>query len=134
MRSIEAIKADIEIVKNIYIATLSDSELLEKIGEWVSLERELHSAITDGIPLDRLETICNAERDGRCVVLPHKKTTILDELARLEEPLGDMVETYRSGFVCGERNGKASMIRYLLKVPTVHEDAAEAALKGGDGA
>lgn len=28
--------------------------------------------ITKYIPLDRLEAICNAERDGRCVVLPCK--------------------------------------------------------------
>jgi hypothetical protein len=26
--------------------------------------------IVDGIPLDRLEEICNAERDGRCAALP----------------------------------------------------------------
>ena len=28
--------------------------------------------IVDSIPLDRLEAICQAERDGRCVVLPCK--------------------------------------------------------------
>ena len=28
------------------------------------------AAITNGIPLGRLEAICDAERDGRCVVLP----------------------------------------------------------------
>lgn len=30
-------------------------------------------ALTASIPLDRLETICAAEKDGRCVVLPCKK-------------------------------------------------------------
>ena len=28
-------------------------------------------ALLDGIDIDRLEAICNAERDGRCVVLPY---------------------------------------------------------------
>ena len=30
----------------------------------------LYEAVTDGISLDRLEELCQAERDGRCVVLP----------------------------------------------------------------
>ena len=30
---------------------------------------QFRAGITDGIHLDRLEEICNAERDGRCVVL-----------------------------------------------------------------
>ena len=36
------------------------------------MEAELRSAIIDGIPSDRLEAICDAERDGRCVALPCK--------------------------------------------------------------
>lgn len=43
-------------------------------GETVILLRQLEEMyeITDGIPLDRLEAICAAEKDGRCVVLPVK--------------------------------------------------------------
>ena len=36
------------------------------------MEAELRRAIIDGIPSDRLEAICDAERDGMCVVLPCK--------------------------------------------------------------
>lgn len=34
--------------------------------------KKAYFQITDGIPLDRLEQICNAEREGRLVVLPCK--------------------------------------------------------------
>ena len=37
-----------------------------------SLRRALKEAIIDGIPLDRLEAICDAERDGRCAAMPCK--------------------------------------------------------------
>lgn len=36
------------------------------------LNYELRLALTDYIPLDRLEAICAAEKGGRCVVLPCK--------------------------------------------------------------
>lgn len=35
-------------------------------------QMEAYCAIAGSIPLDRLEAICTAERDGRCVVLPCK--------------------------------------------------------------
>lgn len=44
---------------------------------------ELEHAITNGIPLDRLETICNAERDGRCVVLPESSLKIKDHVKKI---------------------------------------------------
>lgn len=49
----------------------SGAEMLTE-GECVIFLRELECLrqFTDGIPLDRLKEICNAERDGRCVVLP----------------------------------------------------------------
>jgi hypothetical protein len=33
---------------------------------------ELYDTITEGVSFARLEEICNAERDGRCVVMPRK--------------------------------------------------------------
>ncbi len=60
MRTIEEIKANIKQM----------GALEPEIGERSCLQRELYRAITDSIPLDRLEEICNAEREGRCVVLP----------------------------------------------------------------
>lgn len=35
-------------------------------------EHDRMQAALDGIPLDRLEQLCQAEREGRCVVLPCK--------------------------------------------------------------
>jgi len=37
-------------------------------------------SIVKGIPLDRLQEICNAERDGRCVVLPCKVGDVLYQI------------------------------------------------------
>lgn len=65
MRTIEEIKASLADVKSRlpegYINT-----------DYCELELELQLALICDIPLDRLEEICVAERDGRCVVLPCK--------------------------------------------------------------
>lgn len=58
MRTIEEIKAD-----------------MQKPCDYTDnceLTAELILALASDIPLDRLEEICNAEREGRCVVLPCK--------------------------------------------------------------
>ena len=41
-------------------------------------ERYKRKQVTENIPLDRLQEICNAERDGRLVVLPCKPDSILE--------------------------------------------------------
>lgn len=61
MRTIGEVKADIKRYNN------GDTILSYK-----KLLRELVCTLVDGIPLDRLEEICEAERDGRCVVTPYK--------------------------------------------------------------
>ena len=83
-RTIEEIKADIEVrqhdLSSLYekfnarfplhekeIAELKDE--LRLVIEHESVKR--NTAIC-GIPLDRLEAICQAERDGRCIILPCK--------------------------------------------------------------
>jgi len=43
-----------------------------KQGSIVSIYHNYLNDIIKDIPLDRLEQICEAERDGRCVVLPCK--------------------------------------------------------------
>lgn len=45
---------------------------MKTINEMTCTTAQTRGFITFGIPLDRLEAICNAERDGRCVVLPCK--------------------------------------------------------------
>lgn len=72
MRSVEEIRKDYEMVINnaeegMHPNTL---EAIRK-SSWV-YEEELRAALTASIPLDRLEAICTAEREGRCVVLPCK--------------------------------------------------------------
>lgn len=59
MRTIEEIRAD-----------MADAVGEDRPGLIERYYNELCGAIADGIPLDRLEIICAAERDGRCVVLP----------------------------------------------------------------
>jgi hypothetical protein len=53
--------------------TFEGAEMLTE-GECAILLEELArlQALTASIPLDRLEAICAAEREGRCVVLPCK--------------------------------------------------------------
>lgn len=48
----------------------SGENFLETMGKIKILNDEAYKAVTAGIPFDRLEAICNAEREGRCVVLP----------------------------------------------------------------
>lgn len=59
MRTVEEIKADIASCDGAWI----DSALCR------SLRCELYETILGDTPLDRLETICAAEKDGRCVAL-----------------------------------------------------------------
>lgn len=58
---------------------------------------EVYDTITEGILFDRLEEICNAERDGRCVVLPCKvgDTIKLDTDGFMGMPLKDMPFTVK---------------------------------------
>lgn len=65
MRAVEEIKADIEN------CTSDKQEDYDKL--WI----EWFRAVANGIEPDRIEEICQAERDGRCVVLlviPQNKT------------------------------------------------------------
>jgi hypothetical protein len=74
-RPIEEIKADIEEYKHRFVnSKLSDNGISpSSFCDAIQIfEKELKEALIESIPLDRLEEICNAERDGRCVVLPCK--------------------------------------------------------------
>lgn len=51
----------------------SGENFLETMGKIKILNDEAYKAVTAGIPFDRLEAICNAEREGRLVVLPCKE-------------------------------------------------------------
>lgn len=57
-------RKDEEIIEDLHKAYKTLDPSIDK------LQSEYLCAITESIPLDRLEQICNAEREGRCVVLP----------------------------------------------------------------
>ena len=81
MRTVEEIRAELPRVAfaaDRYVATRKSEQ---------QYEIELRAAITTNIPIDRLEAICAAERDGRLATLPVGK-------------IGDVVE-WDSG-VCKE--------------------------------
>ncbi|GEM_PF-1524314 len=75
MRDIEAIKTDIVFFET-HIDAPEDFEWDEDPNEWakiretqlVELDIELRAAQSDGISIERHEAICNAEREGRCMV------------------------------------------------------------------
>jgi hypothetical protein len=66
MRSVEEIRAEIKNRSNFQASNMI--ELTEKLADIKMLEKELLVALVAGIPLDRLELICNAERERRCVI------------------------------------------------------------------
>lgn len=76
MRKIDEIKAEIESLRPFAKCGLLNHADTE------SLEMEFRAALTSDMPLERLEAICAAEKDGRCVVIEcrcqdckHKKHT-----------------------------------------------------------
>lgn len=50
---------------------LTPSEIVD-LQSKLSVQAMCRAGLTPGIPLDRLEFICTAEREGRCMVLPCK--------------------------------------------------------------
>lgn len=65
MRTVEKIKAE-------YAKELDKAVETGKEAKARKLRDEIAGALSRGISTGRLETICNAERDGRCVILPCK--------------------------------------------------------------
>jgi hypothetical protein len=85
----------------------------------------------DKIPFGRFYEIMQAERDGRCVVLPCKVGKLSEKLKSLRKPFGDSEETYTTGYRNGYNNGQAELLEYLLQVDTGERAEAEAALQEG---
>lgn len=80
-RDINEIKADVALVCQ--YENMTDYEAARGMPAdhyykyWVDgsgFKTELRAALTADIPLDELEVLCNAWRDGRVVVLPCKPT------------------------------------------------------------
>ena len=87
---IESLQAEITQLKDELADYNCDTKIGCKLIETVKAERDgqqptkmFRAGITDGVHLDRLEEICNAEREGRCVVLPCKvDNEKLDEILK----------------------------------------------------
>ncbi len=100
MRTIEEIKAD-----------------MQKPCDYTDnceLTAELILALASDIPLDRLEEICNAEREGRCAIVPCK--------------VGDTVYIIRNKEVCAAvvnsvtaRYHKNVLMAYLNATYIIHQ-------------
>ena len=91
MRTIDEIKAD--------IAENNKSQLANRFERSHVLITEFLYAVTDEVTLDRLEEICNAERDGRLVVLP--------------------CETGDAVYWVGNYRGKKRIVEYTVESATV---------------
>ena len=95
MRTIEEIKYDLRTTGEII-----DDRSLNRIPfeaythKYKELKCELYEALTDGIPLDRLEMLCQAEREQRCMVIPKPMTVsdveMLERIGLIVKNLTDM--------------------------------------------
>jgi FtsZ-binding cell division protein ZapB len=81
-----------------------DTKIGCKLIETVKAERDgqqptkmFRAGITDGVHLDRLEEICNAEREGRCVVLPCKVGDTVYVIVHCDEVMKDCDDDYVTG-------------------------------------
>lgn len=80
MRTIEKIKTDYEKAVKCWETESEDCPADDCENCEYNTKKDIHElrcellqAITADIPFDRIQEICNAERDGRCVALPCKK-------------------------------------------------------------
>lgn len=94
MRSVEEIKADIVGCESDISTSNHGGHVNRQKSRLALLNYELRAAITASIPLDRLEAICAAEREGRCVVLPCKVGDTV-----YANPIG-ITTAYKITFIC----------------------------------
>lgn len=100
MRSIEQIKADIE-----ECSVTGTQKQLD--GFWL----EWFRAVANGIEPDRLEAICKAERDGRCILIPCKRGDVCYETDRAHGIIKHTV----AGFYAFDREYVYSDGKHIIK-------------------
>lgn len=82
-----------------------------------------------GVTFDRIRELAEADKDGRCVVLPCKVEMLMERYDALKLPWYDDAETYSTGYRNGHKNGQAELIEYLLGIDTdIRTEDAEKAL------
>lgn len=74
------------------------------------------SCVGWGISIDRLRELAEADKDGRCVILPCTVKLLLEQLKELRGPEDDSEQTYNTGYMEGNKKGKAEMLEYLLGI------------------
>ena len=74
-----------------------------------------------GIPVDRLRELAQADREGRCVVLPDAKYT----------DTGGETALRRAMYICGVQNNPVTRYTADAIAEKLTREEAEAALKGG---
>ena len=126
IRSVEEIKKDIDNLEA--VPSCYGNEW--KRPKRDRLQAELFRAITAGIPLDRLEQLCQAEKEGRCVVV--------DEGMALAMCAGAYAaEVHGRPIYCWDVLGNHKTVPYLeaaralrrIAVPVLTPAEAEAAQK-----
>ena len=90
MRTIAEIKADMSTLEN-YMGhpDLRQEQHEYSVFRYEMLEAELRAALTEDISPSRLAEICQAEREGRCVVLPCK---VGDSIYKIDSYNGDEIQ------------------------------------------
>lgn len=107
MRTIEEIKADIasceacEKHKSICDRKCPICKHIHDSNKDM-FENELLCALTSDIPLDRLEVICKAEKDGRCVIVPENRN--LKVLKVYEWILEEEIRKFYNYILCKEKS------------------------------
>ena len=104
-----------------------------KDGSIQSKHHEFLSAITDGIPTDRLEAICNAERENRCVVLPCKVGDMVYHIFGIQgivESRARRIQVNRDGIFIVDKKG-AWAENNIGKTVFITQAEAEQKLKEG---
>lgn len=94
MRTVEEIKADIAELERRWSRGESPSNYKSL---HYALKNELRAALTADIPLDRLEAICAAEKDGRVVVLPCKVGDTVYVISHCENVMVHCDDDYETG-------------------------------------
>ena len=104
-----------------YEDTGLEPEEIAKIREDVENGYLKSTARRYGIPVDRLRELAQADREGRCVVLPDAKYTDTDGETALR----------RAMYICGVQNNAVTRYTADAIAEKLTREEAEAALKGG---
>lgn len=140
MRTIEEIKAELIQAELSHAAMKAhgmyrtdipaEEQALHRLSE---LRAEFFVTVANGIEFNRLEEICNAERDGRCAVLPKVPNADKDLMsAYLKEHFDKAAIIDKDAGLYGMTEGEAKLANAILAALGNPEEA-EATLRKEQG-